>query len=443
MTTARAWMTCADRSRLLTPVGAGIFARTAPSRDAPEIIVGQTARQAVDGFGLALTGGSAELLMALPSSRRAELFEDLFTPAGAGLSMLRLSVGASDLSSRAFTYLDLPLGDADPDLSRFDLLADDQGVLEVLPEILEYQPELQLLGSPWSAPAWMKDNSSLIGGALRREHMETYSRYLARYVSEMADRGIAIHSLTLQNEPGNALNEPSMTMNPQEQAALATALSAQLAGTGHKVRLYCWDHNADQPEYVHGVYADLAAREAFTGSAWHLYAGEIETLSEIHQAYPDKEIYFTEQWVGGNASFAEQFMWLTTEVLIGSLRNWAKAVVLWNLASDPQFNPRTPGGCDQCRGALTIEARSQSVTRNEAYYVLAHAARFVPPGSERLESTAGPAGTANVVLRTPGGEIYLIIANNRDSRVELSITCAGQRWTLSQPPGSVTTCLLA
>jgi glucosylceramidase len=253
----------------------------------------------------------------------------------------------------------------------------------------------------------------------------------------MRENGIVVHALTPQNEPMNQKNDPSMGMEAAQQARfikrhLGPAL--QEAGLAD-VELFCWDHNCDMKEYPLAVFADADARRYLTGSAWHLYAGDISALSEVHRTYPDMKLYFTEQWVGADGQFAGDLMWHVRHVLIGSLRNWSRVVLEWNLASDPSCGPHTPGGETHCVGALTL---GQGIARNVAYYVIAHAARFVRPGSVRVHSD-GPALLPNVAFRTPSGHIVLLVLNDSSEPQSCPIRYRGKEALATLPAGAVAT----
>lgn len=431
------WLTRADRSALLQrqpePLRFDGEARGGPGIS----IDAERPCQTMEGFGFALTGGSAWLVGRLPPSERRALLQELFSPAGIGVSCLRLSVGASDLSARAFSYDDPPAGGEDWELRRFDLLAGDPEVVPLLREILAVNPGIRLIASPWSAPAWMKTNRQWVGGALRAECQPVYARYLAEYLKAMRGQGVAVHALTVQNEPLNPHNEPSMAMAAEEQAAfIKHHLGPALRGAGlGEVEIYCWDHNCDRPDYPLAVLADPGARAFTAGAAWHLYGGDISALSEVHQAHPDKKMIFTEQWVGRDGQFAGDLAWHVKNVLVGACRNWGRIVLEWNLASDPECGPRTPGGAVGCLGALTL---GDGVSRNVAYYVIAHAAKFVPPGSVRLPSGL-PEGLPNAAFKTPEGAMVLVALNEGAQRRDFAIEWGGRAAAASLPAGSVGT----
>ncbi|WP_027149819.1 glycoside hydrolase family 30 protein [Methylobacter tundripaludum] len=433
------WLTTADQTLLLQrQIDDLRFADNA--NDFPVIAVDAGQKyQVIEGFGFSLTGGSAMLISRLPAPDRSALLRELLLPDGDGIgvSFLRLSIGASDLSERCFTYNDRPDGQSDPELVHFDIEAGDLEVIPLLREILAINPELKIMAAAWSAPTWMKTNRSFTGGKLRPDCYAVYAAYLVKYLKAMRDRGITVHAITPQNEPLNQKNEPSMIMEASEQVEfIKNHLGPALQAAGlADVELFCWDHNCDVPEYPLEVFADAEARRYLTGSAWHLYGGDISVLSEVHQLYPEMKLYFTEQWVGSDGQFGGDLMWHVKNVLIGSLRNWSRVVLEWNLASDPFCCPHTPGGEARCVGALTI---GEEVTRNVAYYVIAHAAKFVRPGSVRIYS-GQQTSLPNVAFLTPAGDIVLIVLNDGAEARSFTIQFQGKQAVATLPASAVAT----
>ncbi|EGW21626.1 glycoside hydrolase family 30 protein [Methylobacter tundripaludum] len=433
------WLTTADQTLLLQRQADDLrFADNA--NDFPVITVDAGQKyQIMEGFGFSLTGGSAMLISRLPAPDRSALLRELFLPGGDGIgvSFLRLSIGASDLSERCFTYNDRPDDQSDPELVHFDIEAGDLEVVPLLREILAINPEIKIMATAWSAPTWMKTNQSFTGGKLRPDCYAVYAAYLVKYLQAMRDRGITVHAITPQNEPLNQKNEPSMIMEAGEQAEfIKNHLGPALQAAGlADVELFCWDHNCDVPEYPLEVFADAEARRYLTGSAWHLYGGDISVLSEVHQLYPEMKLYFTEQWVGSDGQFGGDLMWHVKNVLIGSIRNWSRTVFEWNLASDPFCCPHTPGGEARCVGALTL---GEEVTRNVAYYVIAHAAKFVRPGSVRIYSDQ-QASLPNVAFVTPEGYIVLIVLNDGAESRSFTIQFQGKNAVATLPASSVAT----
>ncbi|GAB3170918.1 glucosylceramidase [Telluribacter humicola] len=417
---------------------------TAGAGGVPTITIdGSQTFQPIEGFGYTFTGGSAILLNRMKPAAREALLRELFSTSGNGIgvSYLRLSIGASDLSDRVFSYNDLPAGQTDPDMTRFSLEPERKDLLPVLKQILAINPDIKIMASPWSPPVWMKTNGSSKGGSLKPEFYDAYAKYLVKYIQEMQKEGVHIDAITIQNEPLHPGNNPSLLMLPEEQAAfIKRSMGPVFSEAGLKTKILIYDHNADRPDYPITILNDPDARKYVHGSAFHLYGGSIEALSEVHRAYPDKAIYFTEQWVGAPGNLAGDLPWHVKNLIIGATRNWSRTVLEWNLASDPHQQPHTEGGCDQCLGAITI-APNDEVVRNPAYYVIAHASKWVRPGSVRLGSNV-PAQLPNVAFRTPDGKKVLVVLNEGQTSQTFAIKSGGKAISATLPAGAVATYVL-
>ncbi len=398
--------------------------------------------QPIEGFGYTLTSGSAQLLKAMTPPARAALLRHLFGngPDDIGVSMLRLTVGASDLSDRVFTYDDTPEGQADPALQGFDLGTDRREVLPVLREILAIRPDLALMASPWTAPSWMKSNRDSRGGSLLPAWYPVYARYLVRYLKAMRKEGVRIGMLTVQNEPLNPDNNPSMFMSAEDQRVfIRDHLGPEIRAAGLATKIVCYDHNADRPDYPLAILSDPAAKAFVHGSAFHLYGGRIGDIQQVLRAHPDRALYFTEQWIGAPGNFAGDLGWHVSEVMVGAIRNGCRAVLEWNLASDPQQQPHTDrGGCERCLGALTLDG--DRVVRNTAYYIIAHASRFVPPGSVHVGSTAS-GSMPNVAFMTPRRDLVLIVMNRTGESRTFRVEGAARGLSVTLDQGAVATCV--
>lgn len=394
--------------------------------------------QGIDGFGYTLTGGSATLINQLPESRKAALLDELFRwdSTHIGVSYLRISIGASDLSAATFSYDDMPDGQTDPTLANFSIQMEKTDLIPVLKRILAINPAIKILGSPWSPPVWMKTNGNFKGGKLKVEYYAAYAQYFVKYVKAMQAEGIPIDAITPQNEPLHPGNNPSLEMLAPEQADfIGNHLGPAFRAAGISTKIICYDHNADRPDYPATVLQDAKAAQFTDGSAFHLYGGPISALTEVHNAFPDKHIYFTEQWVGGPGNFGEDLKWHVANLIIGAPRNWSRNVLEWNLAATADYKPHTPGGCTTCLGAVTI---GNDYTKNVAYYIIAHASKFVRPGSVRIASAQS--GTLqNVAFRTPEGKKVLIVLNGGGNAQSFNIQYKGKQVTTELAPGAVGT----
>ena len=415
------WLTTSDQSSLFQKLNLDLQFNDTINRQRSTIVVDSDhAYQTMDGFGFTLTGGSAYLLRKLDGPIRNALLYELFSTQdnAIGISYLRLSIGASDLSTAPYSYDDIPEGQNDLNLIHFNILAGDFEVIPILHQILSINPTIQIMATPWSAPAWMKTNNSMIGGSLRCEYYDVYAKYFVKYIQSMKEYGITIQAITPQNEPQNDLNEPSMLMDAKEQANfIKFHLGPALRMAGLTTDIFCWDHNCDRPDYPLAIFADAEAERFTKGSAWHLYAGNIDVLSSVHEAFPHKKIYFTEQWVGSDGQFGGDLLWHGRNVLIGAIRNWSSVVLEWNLAADPYYNPHTTGGASNCVGALTI---GDTIQRNVAYYLIAHVAKFVRPNSVRIH-TETDCALLNVGFMTPDHTVVLVVLNDSEMDMDFNI----------------------
>ena len=390
--------------------------------------------QEMDGFGFTLTGGSAYHINNMSFSVKNELLNDLFGPDGVHSSYVRISVGASDLDFAPFSYNDLPPGQTDPSQNNFSISPDREHLIPVLQDIIAINPDIKIMGSPWSPPVWMKDNQNTVGGELLPQFYSSYATYFVKYVQAMQEEGITIDAVTVQNEPENPNNNPSLFMTAEQQADfVGNHLGPAFAEAGITTKIIIFDHNPDNIGYPISVLNNATANQYIDGSAFHLYAGQINSLSAVHNAHPDKNIYFTEQWIGAPGNFSEDFRWHMRELIIGATRNWSKTVLEWNLAADENLRPHTNGGCTQCLGALTISGNN--VTKNPAYYIVKQASSFVKQGSVRIQSNSNST-IPNVAFKTPNEEIVVIVLNDTDQQQNFNINVQSRPITTRLPAGA-------
>lgn len=433
------WLTTPDKSALLYNQPTGLNFITATNSD-PTIAVDTTQTyQTMEGFGYALTGGSAQVMSQMSATSRAALIKELFATDGTGLaiSYLRVSIGASDLNSQVYTYDDS--GTPDPTLANFSLAPDLTTVIPVLKEILAVNPSIKILGSPWTAPTWMKSNASYVGGSLLPQYYDAYARYFVKYIQGMQAQGIKIDAVTLQNEPLYGGNNPSMVMQGSEQATfIKNNVGPAFRTAGLTTKIIIYDHNPDTDglNFVNTVLSDAAASAYVDGSAYHLYGGTIGALSTVHSSFPTKNVYFTEQYTRTPGNFPTDLLEHVRDLEIGAPRNWSRNVVEWNLASDQNYGPYTPGGCSVCLGAITING--STVTRNPAYYTIGHSSKFVPVGSVRV-ATNLPADLLNVAYKTPAGKRVLVVLNTSSTTKSFNIQYKGKLASTSLYGGAVAT----
>jgi glucosylceramidase len=434
------WLTKADQSVLLqkqsTVLSFGTSYNIYPTIEIDDSQIFQT----VDGFGFTLTGGSAQQINTLSPTIKQQLLQELFGNSVNSISInyLRISIGASDLNNAPFSYDDMPPSETDLDLTHFSLSHDMTDLIPLLKEILVINPSLKIIATPWSAPVWMKDNGSTIGGSLQPIYYSIYANYFVKYIQQMKGQGITITAITPQNEPLYGGNNPSMLMSAQQQAEfIKNNLGPAFVNANITTKIVVYDHNCDQPGYPIAILNDPAANPFVDGSAFHLYGGDISALSQVHNAFPNKNVYFTEQYTSSTGDFSGDLKWHLRNIVIGSMRNWSKIAMEWNLANDGSFNPHTPGGCATCKGAITINS-SDNFNRNVGYYIIAHASKFVSTGSVRV-ATNSAGNLYNVAFKSPDGKNVLIVENDGANSQLFNIKLNGRWVTTSLDGGSVGT----
>jgi glucosylceramidase len=430
------WLTNADQTQLLAKQNTSLLFSSTTNQNTTINVDTTTVYQSIDGFGFALTGGSATAINSLTPTQSTALVKELFATdsTSIGISYIRITIGSSDMSASTFTYDDQG---PDVNLQNFSIAAEMVDLVPVLKKIIAVNPSIKILACPWSAPAWMKTNNNLSGGSLQPQYFSAYANYFVKYIQAMTAQGITIDAITPQNEPLNAYNNPAMVMQAADEASfIKNNLGPAFQSAGIKTKIIAYDHNCDHPDYPIAVLGDAAANAFVDGSAFHLYAGDISAMSQVHSAYPTKNLYFTEQATFSSGSFSGDLNWHITNLIVGATRNWSRNVLEWNLASDPSYGPHTNGGCSTCLGAVTISP--PYVTRNVSYYIIAHASKFVRPGAVRIASDV-VSGLPNVAFKNANGSKVLIVLNSSSSPQTFNIKFNSKTVTSTLNNGAVAT----
>jgi glucosylceramidase len=429
-TTASVWLTTPDRTNQLTKKGDVAFG-TAGSGSTITVNP-NTSYQSMVGFGASFTDSSANLIY--NSSARTSVMNALFNPSsGIGLSFLRQPLGASDFSLNFYTYDD---GAADPNLTRFSIAHDQAYIIPLLTQARSLNPQLSTMVVPWSAPAWMKTNNNLIGGSLSTSQEATFANYLVKSVQAYQAAGVPVQYLSVQNEPQfSPPGYPGMLMSASQQAAIINNLAPKLSSAGLGTKILAWDHNWDNTTFGQQVLAATGNNTA--GTAWHCYGGAPGGQSTVRNAYPNKDIFFTEcSGIESGNTFADSLLWQGRNLAIGATRNWARTVTMWNMALNPSHGP-VIGSCTNCMGVVTVNGGS--ITYNAEYYVLGHLAKFVKPGAVRIDSTDyGQGGIENVAFRNPDGSIVLVAVNSGGAQ-NFQVSYGGSSFGYNLPGGSMAT----
>jgi glucosylceramidase len=422
--TAEVWLTTGSGSSKLAQQSSVTFGSNSGSSTTINVNE-NTAYQTMDGFGFTLTEGSAEVLTGLSSGTQSSLLNELFSSGGIGISMVRISIGASDLSSSSYSYRDgASFSLAGPDLTY---------LIPMIKKILAINPNIKILATPWSPPRWMKTNGGWVGGSLNASNYGDYAQYFLDYLNAMKAQGINIWAITPQNEPENPYNEPSMTMSASEQVNFVNNyLGPKIRNAGYTTKIIGYDHNCDDTTYPTTV---ANGSSYIDGTAFHLYAGNISALTTVKNA-TSKNVYFTEQWTSSSGSFGGDLSWHTQNVTIGASNNWARTVFEWNLANNSSLGPHTPGGCTQCLGAITIN-NSTSFTRNVGYYIIAHFSKFVGANAMRIAASSNHGNLITTAFKNNDGSKAVVVLNNSASSLTFRIVWNNKSFTYTLDGGNV------
>lgn len=440
---ALVWMTTADGTSTLAQRPAATFqSGKLPGTDAVLSVNTRERYQKFSGVGASLTEASASLIGALAPAERKQLMAQLFSRTdGAGLSVLRQPLGASDFSLADRSYDDAPPGQTDKALRRFSLGSDARTVLPLVRQAQRLNSSLMVVATPWSAPGWMKTSGKLVGGALRPDMGDPYARYLVRTLQAYEEAGVDVRALTLQNEP--AFSPPGyagMTLSvSQQRQLLDTHLAPALAAAGLKTAVWGLDDNYARAGDAAALVADPVTRANVDGIAFHCYKGSPADLRKFHDSHPDVPVAISECTGGGwQKSFGKALQWDVRNLLITGIRGGATWVTKWNVALDPSGGP-TNGGCRDCRGLVTIDPKTGAVTRNADYWALAHLGRFVTPGADVIDSTSHRGGIETVAFANPDGSHVLLATNAGSGQASFRVR-ADERWfRYSLPAGAVAT----
>jgi glucosylceramidase len=395
---------------------------------------GRTFQDAL-GFGASLTDAACYMINQLSPAARERLLHELFDPSEMGFSVSRLCLGSSDYATRAYSYDD---GDPDPELKRFSIDHDREYILPILLQCRKVNPDLFLLGSPWSPPGWMKANGSMLGGSMRNKYFASYAQYFVKFLQAYAAAGVPVDAVTTQNEVDTDQDGrmPACLWGQEyEIGFIARHLGPQLAKNNLATKIWILDHNYNLWGRAICTLDEPGVARYVDGVAWHGYAGAHAMMTRVHDAHPAKHMYWTE---GGPdytdpAYLTNWTRWSVT--FAGILRNWARSIIAWNLALDEQGRPNI--GPFTCGGIVTINSTTREVVRSGMYWALAHYSRVIKRGARRFDSEGSMEKGSHVAFANPDGTCAAVLTNAGAART-VRLRLAGKSVDIALPADSVT-----
>lgn len=412
-----------------------------------------TRYQTIDGFGAAMTWASCYNIQKMQSEQRSAFLKELFDKqSGLGISLIRVSIGASDFNVEEYSWCDTP------GIEHFAMHPSDKDVvIPILKEIYQINPDIKIIASPWSCPRWMKqfsvddgsDYYSWTAGSLKKEYYDDYADYFVKWIQTMEQEGFDIYAITIQNEPLNPGNSMSLYMTWEEQRDfLKTALGPAFAKAGIDAKVLLFDHNYNydgipsQQDYPLHIFRDPEASKYAAGSAWHNYNGTVSELDHIVSEAPEKDIFFTEASIGTwNYEFSKCLIDDFDNIFLQTLKRGGKGVTLWNMVLDENRGPFSPqkGSCKSCYGAATMKSDSgEIIDRTSHYYDIAHASKVVKQGAERIEVIGSlPDGITVQAFLNPDDSYGILILNSSKAEKLLKIAKHGRSIDCFSPAESI------
>lgn len=409
--------------------------------------------QTMDGFGAAVTGSTCYNLMQMTRENRAKFLKDTFSPTeGMGQSYVRISIGCSDFSLSEYSLCDTP------GIENFGLTSEEtEYVIPVLKEILAINPDLKIMGSPWTPPRWMKVNNlndlqpfnSWTSGQLNPAFYSDYASYFVKWIDAMKQQGIKIYSVTPQNEPLNRGNSASLFMGWEEQLEFVkNHMVPQFKEASLATKIYLFDHNynydnmPDQNDYPVKIYDAGIDSDIVAGAAYHNYGGDKSELLDIQAKYPNRELVFTETSIGtwnDGRNLEVRLIEDMREVALGTVNNGCRGVIVWNLMLDREHGPNREGGCQTCFGAVDIDRSNYTtITRNSHYYIIGHLSSVVKPGAVRI-GTSGftEPGFHFSAFENPDGTYAVVLLNSNAANKTITLDDGTNHFSYDVPAKAV------
>jgi glucosylceramidase len=423
-----------------------VFHPQAP--DGPSVFVDSRHRfQVIEGFGGAFTEAAADTFYKLSPDTRTEILNAYFHPSlGNGYTLCRTHINSCDFSLGNYAYSEVP---GDVDLAHFSIERDRRALIPMIQEAARTSGQpLKILASPWSPPAWMKTNGQMNrGGKLKPEYREVWARYYVRYVQEYAREGLPIWGITVQNEPLAVQTWESCIYSGEEERDFVREYlgpALENAGLLGQIKLLIWDHNRDLLfERAKAVYDDAEASRYVWGAAFHWYMGDhFGNVQTTHDAYPDKQLLFSEGCVEGRLPADE---WEIGErygrSMLEDLNHWASGWIDWNLLLDRSGGPNHKG--NYCIAPVMADTGKGALQYQNSYHYIGHITRFVRPGARRIVSASTLDELETAAFINPDGQIAAVVMNRSEKSIPFSLKSGGLAAAAKCPPRSISTFLFS
>ena len=447
-TSAQVYLTQKDSGDRLAPAGSLRFEPLAQPAEKQQCVFVDPARQfeTLLGIGGAITDASAETFAKLPKARQAELLRAYYDPErGIGYSLARTHINSCDFSSGSYTYVD----EGDRELKTFDIAPDRRHRIPLLRAALQTAgPGLTIYASPWSPPAWMKDNNNMLhGGKLRPEFREAWANYFVKFIRAYEEAGVPIWGLTVQNEPMAVQIWESCIFTAEEERDfvrdhLGPTLHAE--GMADK-KLIAWDHNRTQLyQRASTILSDPAAAKYLWGVGFHWYVNDtFENVRRVRDAFPSAQLMMTEG-CNGPFDFAKMQEWELGESygrsMIHDFNNGAAGWTDWNILLDETGGPNHVKNF--CFAPIHADTRTGELHYTPAYYYIGHFSKFIRPGARRIIASPTVDRLITTAFQNTDGSIAVVVMNPTNEEQPFYVWLAGQAAPTKSPARSIMTVVI-
>jgi glucosylceramidase len=393
--------------------------------------------QPILGFGAALTDAACYVINQLSPGPRSALLNELFSRQEMEFSVCRICIGSSDYSRSMFSYDE---GEPDPDLTRFSIDHDREYILPTLKAAREANPDLFLLGSPWSPPGWMKDNNSMLGGTIHRRYLKNYANYIVKFLEAYRDAGVEVNAVTPQNEVDTDQDSRMPAcLFPQEVEVqyVGQMLGPAIEQASLPTKIWLIDHNYNLWGRAICELDDEKVSRVTKALAWHGYLGKPEFIRKVADAHPDAEMYWTEGGpdINDPAYLTNWSKW--SRAFTGILRNGMRCIISWNVALDEYGKPNI--GPFSCGGVVTVHSQIGEIARSGQYWAFAHYSRHLHRNAVVIGSQSNAGAVDHIAAVNPDGSYGAVLTNGAASPVNVEVHFGKSATTIELSADSVTT----
>lgn len=383
----------------------------------------ETEFQEIIGFGGALTESSGYNLSQVNKVLANQILEDYFLENGLGYSLCRTAIGSCDFALSSYSYL------KNGDMDTFSIERDEQYVIPLIKNALRKNPELKLLASPWSPPAFMKNNKMLVlGGKLLEKNYNLYAEYLTKYILEYQKRGIEVQYMTVQNEPNATQVWESCLYSAEEEARFVKDyLYPKFVKNGINTKILAWDHNKERL-FSRAKDVFKVAKNSVAGMAMHWYSGDyFEEIALTRNQFPDKLLLHTEGCTGFS-NFRKEDEVKNAEIyghdILGDLNAGINGFIDWNMLLDHKGGPNHKR--NYCNAPIMLDKNNTGYIKNLTYYYIGHFSKYIKPGAKRIGYSKFTSDIEVTAFKNLDGSVVVILLNRNDFNKEFSLHLNGQ-----------------